>query len=207
MYSRRRPDRMPAWLALFLQQRGGGPSETGGRRFAFTDRGRRGSTGRPSQFQSEPSRDLPRRVSPKRGSPMQSRSYRTNGGILIRREISNRDYRPADKALAEALDIRRGVLFSSSFEFPGRYTRWDMGFVDPPVAFAARGRRFSDRGAEPTRPHPAEPHRGGDRRACGDHGDTNRRRPNLGGNPRERAALSRREQEPAALGVLGAARD
>src|SRR6202043_829031 len=28
-------------------------------------------------------------------------------------------------------------------EFPGRYTRWDMGFVDPPLVFTARGRRFS----------------------------------------------------------------
>ena len=74
---------------------------------------------------------------------MQSESYRTNGGILIRREISDRAYRPADTALADALDTRRGVLFSSSFEFPGRYTRWDMGFVDPPIVFTARGRQFS----------------------------------------------------------------
>jgi anthranilate synthase len=74
---------------------------------------------------------------------MQLESYTTAGGISIRREISNRDYRPADTALAEALDSRRGVLFSSSFEFPGRYTRWDMGFVDPPLAFTARGRRYS----------------------------------------------------------------
>jgi len=74
---------------------------------------------------------------------MQLKSYTTDGGVSIRREISNRDYRPADTALADALDTRRGVLFSSSFEFPGRYTRWDMGFVDPPLAFTARGRRFS----------------------------------------------------------------
>jgi anthranilate synthase len=74
---------------------------------------------------------------------MQSNSYVTHGGILIRREVSNQEYRPADKALADALDTRRGVLFSSSFEFPGRYTRWDMGFVDPPLVFTARGRQFS----------------------------------------------------------------
>src|SRR5215471_743314 len=74
---------------------------------------------------------------------MQPESYRTGGGIRVRREISNRAYRPADNALADALDTRRGVLFSSSFEFPGRYTRWDMGFVDPPLVFTARGRRFS----------------------------------------------------------------
>jgi anthranilate synthase len=74
---------------------------------------------------------------------MQLMSYRTEGGIRIQREISNQPYRPADNALAGALDTRRGVLFSSSFEFPGRYTRWDMGFVDPPVVFTARGRRFT----------------------------------------------------------------
>jgi len=74
---------------------------------------------------------------------MQFMSYRTDGGIRIRREISNQPYRPADSTLAGALDTRRGVLFSSSFEFPGRYTRWDMGFVDPPLVFTARGRQFA----------------------------------------------------------------
>jgi anthranilate synthase len=74
---------------------------------------------------------------------MQPTSYVTKGGIRITREICSRTYQPADTALADALDERRGVLFSSSFEFPGRYTRWDMGFVDPPLAFTARGRRFS----------------------------------------------------------------
>src|SRR5882724_11689353 len=70
-------------------------------------------------------------------------NYETKGGIRIEREIVGRVYTPADTALADALDQRRGVLFSSSFEFPGRYTRWDMGFVDPPLVFTARGRRFS----------------------------------------------------------------
>src|ERR1700751_4483659 len=74
---------------------------------------------------------------------MQRKSYSTKGDIRITREIHTHDYRPADTALAEALDERRGVLFSSSFEFPGRYTRWDMGFVDPPLVFTARGRSFS----------------------------------------------------------------
>jgi anthranilate synthase len=74
---------------------------------------------------------------------MQRTSYATKGGIGITREIREGLYQPADNALAEALDHRRGVLFSSSFEFPGRYTRWDMGFVDPPLAFTARGRSFS----------------------------------------------------------------
>jgi anthranilate synthase len=74
---------------------------------------------------------------------MQRATYLTNRGIRITREIRNHDYQPADTALAQSLDERRGVLFSSSFEFPGRYTRWDMGFVDPPLVFTARGRRFT----------------------------------------------------------------
>jgi len=74
---------------------------------------------------------------------MKPTTYITNGGIRVTREIRNHDYQPADTALAQSLDERRGVLFSSSFEFPGRYTRWDMGFVDPLLAFTASGRRFS----------------------------------------------------------------
>src|SRR5271155_1515694 len=74
---------------------------------------------------------------------MERTSYTTRGGIGVTREIREGLYQPADNTLAEALDHRRGVLFSSSFEFPGRYTRWDMGFVDPPLALTARGRSFS----------------------------------------------------------------
>ncbi|MGC1884619.1 MAG: anthranilate synthase component I, partial [Stellaceae bacterium] len=74
---------------------------------------------------------------------MKLASYITKGGIRVTREIRKHEYRPADTALAQSLDERRGVLFSSSFEFPGRYTRWDMGFVDPPLVFTARGRRFT----------------------------------------------------------------
>ncbi|HTT81442.1 MAG TPA: anthranilate synthase component I, partial [Stellaceae bacterium] len=72
-----------------------------------------------------------------------STSYVTKGGIRVARELAPHPYSPADTALAERLDRRRGVLFSSSFEFPGRYTRWDMGFVDPPLALTARGRSFA----------------------------------------------------------------
>src|SRR5499427_5026681 len=74
---------------------------------------------------------------------MQHKSYTTEGGIKIERQIVAGAYSPGDTTLADALDERRGVLFSSSFEFPGRYTRWDMGFVDPPLVFTARGRRFA----------------------------------------------------------------
>jgi anthranilate synthase len=72
-----------------------------------------------------------------------TRSYLTAGGIRVHREIVVQPYSPADTALADRLDQQRGVLFSSSFEFPGRYTRWDMGFVDPPLMLTSRGRGFA----------------------------------------------------------------
>lgn len=74
---------------------------------------------------------------------MSSESYRTNGGITVHRDAETLAY-PFDLAsLARNLDMRRGALFSSSYEYPGRYTRGDRGFVDPPLMVAATRRRFS----------------------------------------------------------------
>jgi len=73
---------------------------------------------------------------------MQGTSYTTRGGIRIQRETWIGPYEREHDTLAHTLDDRRGVLLSSSFEFPGRYTRLDMGFVDPPLVFTARGRAF-----------------------------------------------------------------
>lgn len=45
----------------------------------------------------------------------------------------------AIEALIDQLNTRRGVLLTSSYEFPGRYARWSLGFVDPPVQIVGRG--------------------------------------------------------------------
>ena len=70
-------------------------------------------------------------------------SFETAGGIRVSRQDVPQPYRNAAKPLAEALDSRRGVLLTSSFEYPGRYTRWDIGFVDPLIEFVASGRKFT----------------------------------------------------------------
>jgi anthranilate synthase len=41
--------------------------------------------------------------------------------------------------LVNELDRKKGVLLASSYEFPGRYARWSLGFVDPPICIAGRG--------------------------------------------------------------------
>ncbi|MGH2758166.1 MAG: hypothetical protein ACRDKJ_01235, partial [Actinomycetota bacterium] len=57
--------------------------------------------------------------------------YVTRGGIEVRRETERIAVPGAVEPLIDAIDSRRGVLLASSYEYPGRYTRWDIGFVDP----------------------------------------------------------------------------
>jgi anthranilate synthase len=71
------------------------------------------------------------------------RSYQTRGGIRVDCRVEPVDGAAELAALTAALDARRGALFASSYEYPGRYTRWDFGFVDPPLAVTARGREVS----------------------------------------------------------------
>ena len=60
--------------------------------------------------------------------------YTTKGGILVSVETAPIEPESAVEDLVDRLDSARGVLLSSSYEYPGRYTRWDLGFVDPPLA-------------------------------------------------------------------------
>ncbi|MCB1744592.1 MAG: anthranilate synthase component I [Gammaproteobacteria bacterium] len=68
-------------------------------------------------------------------------TYVTHGGVQVTRITQEQTYQDAIEPIRLALDARRGVLLTSSFEYPGRYTRWDMGFVDPPLMLEGRGRR------------------------------------------------------------------
>src|SRR5213593_1230198 len=70
-------------------------------------------------------------------------TYNTAGGIRVHRTVEEIPIASAIEPVVHALDTHRGVLLASSYEYPGRYTRWDMGFVDPPLVLVTRGRRFS----------------------------------------------------------------
>ncbi|MDX8530288.1 anthranilate synthase [Mesorhizobium sp. VK25A] len=64
----------------------------------------------------------------------------TAGGVTITRERHDRPYEGAIDAYVEGLNSRRGAVFSSNYEYPGRYTRWDTAIIDPPLVISARGR-------------------------------------------------------------------
>jgi anthranilate synthase len=71
---------------------------------------------------------------------MVTSQYETRGGIQVQRTVEIVPVAGAVEPLVDALDQRRGALLASSYEYPGRYTRWDMGFVDPPLVLTARDR-------------------------------------------------------------------
>lgn len=69
-------------------------------------------------------------------------TYQTDGGLTITRREIPADYNGDTDRLAAQLDAHRGALFSSNYEYPGRYTRWEFGFSEPPVIVESRGRRM-----------------------------------------------------------------
>jgi len=64
----------------------------------------------------------------------------TEGGVTVTRRRVDRPYKGAIETYVDGLNSRRGAVFSSNYEYPGRYTRWDTAIIDPPVSITARGR-------------------------------------------------------------------
>lgn len=69
-------------------------------------------------------------------------NYTTASGLNVTRTAKPVTAETAIGELVRQLDTQRGVLLSSGYEYPGRYTRWDMGFANPPLCFTGRGFDF-----------------------------------------------------------------
>ncbi|WP_106400421.1 anthranilate synthase component I [Actinocorallia populi] len=77
-----------------------------------------------------------------------STTYRTAGGVAVTRTAVPVDAASEAELLARlvsAVEVRRGGVLSSGMEYPGRYSRWAMGYVDPSLEIVARGRLISAR--------------------------------------------------------------
>jgi anthranilate synthase len=70
-----------------------------------------------------------------------SETYETKGGIAVSRMRRPTPYADAVSGYVDKLDERRGAVFSSNYEYPGRYTRWDTAIVDPPLGISSHGRK------------------------------------------------------------------
>jgi anthranilate synthase len=66
--------------------------------------------------------------------------HETAGGIVVERVRHLTAYKGAIETYIDVLNERRGAVFSSNYEYPGRYTRWDTAIVDPPVVITSRQR-------------------------------------------------------------------
>lgn len=80
-------------------------------------------------------------------------SYTTKGGITVFRTVESIDYTTALDTPLTAIDTYRGAIFASGYEYPGRYSRWDIAFLNPPLQIISRGRQFqidalNDRGRQ-----------------------------------------------------------
>jgi len=71
---------------------------------------------------------------------MSPEGYFTPSGIAVSRTVSKTPYHRGLHALLHKLDTQRGVYFSSGYEYPERYSRWDFAAVAPPLEIVARGR-------------------------------------------------------------------
>jgi anthranilate synthase len=68
----------------------------------------------------------------------------TRGGVRVARTAAPFD--PVElNRIATLVDERRGGVMSSGMEYPGRYSRWHMAYVDPCAEIIATGRRVTAR--------------------------------------------------------------
>ena len=70
-------------------------------------------------------------------------TYETAGGVEVQRGTRPLSYETAISYAVEKLNAHRVAVFSSNYEYPGRYTRWDTAIVDPPIEIEGRGRQLT----------------------------------------------------------------
>src|SRR5258707_385530 len=73
---------------------------------------------------------------------MRPESYLTPGGISVERTLSKVSYARGLSGLLRKLDTQRGIYLSSGYEYPGRYSRWDVAAVAPPLEIVAAGQEI-----------------------------------------------------------------
>src|SRR5271165_6820524 len=71
---------------------------------------------------------------------MSELSYATPSGITVTRTTSAMPYKKGLKHLLHKLDRYRGIYLSSGYEYPERYSRWDVASLCPPLEIIGAGR-------------------------------------------------------------------
>src|SRR5450631_1688956 len=69
----------------------------------------------------------------------------TPHGIQVTRSTSKTNFRKGLQHLLSDLDQHRGIYLSSGYEYPGRYSRWDIASTCPPLEILSYDRRVEFR--------------------------------------------------------------
>src|ERR1700686_5268220 len=76
---------------------------------------------------------------------MPNLSYTTPSGITVTRSASAIPFKKGLGHLLHKLDRYRGIYLSSGYEYPERYSRWDMASVCPPIEIVSSGQAMEFR--------------------------------------------------------------
>lgn len=71
--------------------------------------------------------------------------YQSRSGIVVTRTQSRTAYNQGLRPLLQRLDTQRGIYLSSGYEYPERYSRWDIASICPPLEILSWGRRVEFR--------------------------------------------------------------
>lgn len=71
---------------------------------------------------------------------MRPDSYSTPTGIVVERTFSKIAFERGLRGLLHKLDTQRGIYLSSGYEYPERYSRWDVASIAPPLEIIAADR-------------------------------------------------------------------
>jgi anthranilate synthase len=71
---------------------------------------------------------------------MRQLRYVTPHGIAVTRSVSKVPFKKGLRHLLRDLDRHRGIYLSSGYEYPERYSRWDIAAIRPPLEIIAWGR-------------------------------------------------------------------
>ena len=74
---------------------------------------------------------------------MHTESYTSPNGIAVERTHSTVPYQRGLESLLRKLDTQRGIYLSSGYEYPGRYSRWDIASIAPPLEIVAADREVT----------------------------------------------------------------
>jgi len=72
-------------------------------------------------------------------------SYTTPHGIQVTRTLTKTNFGKGLRHLLRDLDRHRGIYLSSGYEYPGRYSRWDIASTCPPLEIVFYDRRVEIR--------------------------------------------------------------